>query len=435
MSNLLLSAGVRRFDPSGISDAVDRLESLFVRRIDFALPLNRFVLNERGEVYFDVPNKMVSVGGRTFINFGDAEVYSDKLREEGKDEGEYRIKPVAGDGERLVFTGRAKSQLLEFLDLPVRYANKQSKNNNADLIWDHANKLVARQSRSVLCRVVDNNVRAVLSTKYKPIDSLDILKQTMATLKGVGADVMEVRVWEDKFQMIAVNPNLQANLRQLLGDTPAGHNFKQLDESDVTNALLEIENDEAAGGGLNLMIGVYTAACTNYMLLRKPVVAIRHSGMDIKTTGIESFVISAQTRQKQAAADISKLNDAVGATFSQEKFDELMAKFRQAATDVIPEDKKEEAVKAAIYSSAIPKRELKPILESLLAGRDMTRYGLMQAVTRIPDAGRDASTAYACDRAGGDLLQLAGDFNSWIDKGAKAYDRGVEEDELDAVLI
>lgn len=428
---LLLAAGTKRFNPENMKVNIDRLEYIFKRRIDVVMPAKSIRMTTDGKMYFDIPQKLFSVGGTTFTDFKDAETESDKLRDEGEVD-DYKVHIISGSERQLSLTRTAKQQLLERVDIPVRVANRQAAENRGDLVWRFVGDAIARSNQSVLVRVLDNEVRSVLSSKYRAIDSLELLKQTTNSIKAAGADILEIRVWEDKFQLTAVNPNLKYTIQELLGDNPRYGGISLPDNA--VSAMLEIDNDEAGGGGLNLLLGMYTYLCTNYMLMRRPVLSIKHSGSNLVGSALESLVLSPNTRLLQARADISKMNDAVSSAFSAERFNKMMEAARAAANDVIPDDKKSEAVKAAMYTSKIPKSEFDAIYESLIADRDLSRYGLIQAVTRIPDSGRAANVADLCDRAGGDLLQLqTADWERWIDVNAKSYDNGAETEE--AVLL
>lgn len=432
MSNkLMLSAGSGRLDPAGIGSAIEELQRIQTSRIDMVLPINRVRVTSDGRMFFDVENKLYKVGGYSFVAHEEAWKKSEQMREEDMNS-DWTIKTIDGPDGAMELTGTAKSQLLQYASVPVRHANAQAKRNNTDLLWNYVQETLQRDKSSVTVRMLDNQVRAVVSGQYKSIDSMAVLGETMDALKHIGADLMEVRVWEDKFQMTVVHPELRMSMMDLFGDMAGkGHVFHNLDTNSAVNALLEIENDEAGGGGLNLLIGLFTQACTNYVVLRKPILQIRHVGKEMKGSALEGLVLTANTRQLIAAADIAKMRDAVSATFTQERFKLLLEKYKEAATDEIPADKQEEAVKAVIVSSNIPRTELKTIYEELMASRNLTRYGLMQAVTQIPTKGRDASAAYACDRAGGDLLEFKGNFTNWINKNSKLYDN----EEVDEGLL
>lgn len=436
-SELLFRSGTDRYKPETIMQATKELERWNRERLDIVVPTKSIRVSDDGSMHLETSTKLMKVGNRLFAEWGQAEKYADEQKAI-EPEKEWSVEVVKPD-LRIPLSQRAKTQLFNRVNVPIRYVNKQSAAGNKDVMWKHLQDLLNASDKKVMLRTLDSQVRAVMSSSYKIIDSYDVLTKTMELIGQHEADVMEVKVFDDSFQLTACKSDMCEKLADYFDNAGAHTWFRE--GGDPQFPLLSISNNESGDGGLHVKFGFFASVCNNSAMLRESVVELRHVGSDMATRVAESLVLSASTRNAIAAADILKIGDAVAACFTKEKFQELVRVMARAKTDAIDESKVEAACKAVVVAGGLPRDTLTLMMEKLMNGRDMSRYGLAQATTELAHKASDG-LAFKLEAAGGELLGAfkVGDkpinFDAWIDTNAKKYDKiGETADEEELVAI
>jgi len=89
-----------------------------------------------------------------------------------------------GTGTQYKMTDTACEQLASKLEIPYKYFRKLD-SENGELLAQNINYLTSKDNGQTMIRCIqDHTVRAVLSTKYKPIDNMPILSVLKSTLDG-----------------------------------------------------------------------------------------------------------------------------------------------------------------------------------------------------------------------------------------------------------
>ena len=89
-----------------------------------------------------------------------------------------------GTTKRHGITDYAHYQVADKTGIPVKYYNKMKDSGHLDLLATNVNEwMPAKEKR--LVRILDNNVRALLSDRYRIIDNHDVLFATLEEFKAI----------------------------------------------------------------------------------------------------------------------------------------------------------------------------------------------------------------------------------------------------------
>lgn len=429
----LLNVGTSRFSPETHRTVAAELKRWNEERLDVVVPTSSINTDDKGSIWLNVSTKFFKVGNRMFSDFTKAEQYLDDLQSDGDTDASISV--ISEQELHIPLAQSARTQLLSRLGLPVRYANKQATKGNSDLVWRHINDCLKREESHMLLRILDGQVRAVLSSRYRIIDSYQMFVESLDIIDKVDADIMEAKLFPSGFQLLACHKGMiedvETHLKEL--SRTHGHPISRPDhpDGDAHFAMLSISNFENGDGTASVQAGVLRKACMNTMLLRDKVLSLTHSGADISAKLASHLVLSAETRNKIADAELSKIRDAVSAVFDKERFSKIMLALANATMVDIPEGVANKAVKALVIENNLPRKDVDILLENLLTSRDLSRYGLIQAATAMTNK-RSGLEAYNYELAGGQVLDLENDkFHSWIEKGAAKFDKeDTTEEEL-----
>jgi hypothetical protein len=443
---------MQRFSKEQIAKVANELHRWQQDRLDILVPLEAVRMDKGGAMHLDIPQRLLRVENRTFVgtDYKRAEEYLDTILEASPDKrGKIAIEPFDTKERSFELTNKAKSQFVHGrLEIPAVFVRRQSAKNNVDLVWEFINGALKRDKRTVLLRILDGQVRAVMSDSYQPLDSHALFFAAANAIKEAGGEMWEARLFDDGFQLTGVNMGVHERLVDYLenkpehtiarGDHPGGDGGAGSDagvDRDPLNeshyGMMSLSNDEAGGGSCNLDFGVLRGACLNGLLLTDHILQIRHSGGKLGSVADGGFVLSAATQLKMMDAELSKISDAATSAFDPERLKDVVRKLAKAKGDVIPEGRAAAAVKAVCSSFDIPKDKHESMLSELLSSRDTTRFGLIQAATHqahsMSESGDSAAAAHV-EQVGGKLLEVQ-DFEKFIDAGEKAFDNPSRKEE------
>ncbi len=420
-----------RFNPEKIRGVASELRRRRASRLDLIVPSSELKVEPDGRVGLSVSGELYKVGDRYSTTYQQAEAYLDELLQEDPDRrGDLKIEKSSKTDISLELNSKAVGQLLTRLEVPVRWGRKFVA-KEPDLIYQLVTGLLERDKRDVLIRAMDGQVRAVLSSSYKPLDSADLFFLLGDAIVKAGGELWDARLFDDGFQLLGAAADMvervQVDRNFYRDSSPAGDEYFP---------LYSHSNDDAGGGSAISNYGVVRKACANGLLLSDPLFTLRHSGADLSKAMGKLMILSADTLKKRVELDLAIVRDSVAAVFDPERFKLILAELQSSVDDKLPEGPKAArlAVQAAIGFCGLPRNLEDSILDAMLGSADASRYGLIQSLTYQSHALSDASPGLAKDfeSAGGKLLK-AGDYTKWEAAGIKAYEAmsaGVEEEVL-----
>jgi hypothetical protein len=179
---------------------------------------------------------------------------------------------------------------------------------------------------------------------------------------------------------------------------------------DTLSPAIVISNSEVGSGALSVETAVWTRACTNMAIfaqksMRKYHVGGRHELVD----GMASL-LSERTQRLTDAATWAQVSDVVRGAFDRAKFDASVDEIVGMEKQKIGSD----VVKAVDLTSrrlGISEGEKKSVLQHLIEGGDLSKYGMFNAITRTAEDLPDYDRATEFERMGGQLIELPA--NEW----------------------
>lgn len=338
-------------------------------------------------------------------------------------------------------------QLGNHYGIHMKYYRTMQEKAAADLLainLDYWRKHDQFKGDKRLLRLIDGQVRAFLSSTYRPIDHLDLLTTAVQVITGAdgvggkakpharGARAFGWDISPTKLRIALVNPSLQIDLNNLKagvkyvapqdvtvnggGGTSFVYGGKVV-ESDKTEGgwfqspdkgkqhivfpAAFLGNSETGHGGLNVQVGLYEAICDNTAKMGNDF-SRRHIGRELE----EGDFYSSRTFEKMNEVIFSKVADTIRAAFDPQ---ELLAnaKKMKGLQDVIVDDVKE-AVSSIVKLDGITegvRDDIFAAYKPLNLNRN-TLLDVQRAVTASAHTVReqDADLADALETVGGDII-------------------------------
>lgn len=316
---------------------------------------------------------------------------------------------VPGRGSNYNFRRESLYQLAAKTDVPVRWLDRLTDNGHADMAASDLSELLKREGadKRFLLRLLDGEVDAVLSDRYRCVANDDILAVTLQEIKRVGAEIWDFRYDRDTFSILAVAPHIsgQVDTRRERADNGADR-WIAPQGSDVHNPVVRLSNSETGHGKDRGDIASLRRICMNLAVHCEGYASV-HLGRRHEEEG--EVVFSAETRKLEAETQASKVRDMFTTAFDKVKFQNLIDRLNKATTRSV-EGSPVRAVEVAIRVLALPVERKDAILAEFLGTKDLTQYGLAQAITaqvNPKNAGTlSDSVRSSVEEAGGKLLDL-----------------------------
>jgi hypothetical protein len=287
--------------------------------------------------------------------------------------------------------GLAHEQIATRIGIPRVYYDRMRQASPA-LLASNVNHWFTREPEKRMIRTLDTRVRAFLSNRYRPLDNYDLAETVLPLFESMKLKIRSCELTERRLYIKAVFPDVTAKV-------PV--------KGDIVAAGVAIANSEVGFGSLSVDPLIETLECTNGMIsldaaLKRHHVGRGHKGGDDDRVA-EFF--SDKTRKLDDAAFFSKVRDVVKGTVSTEVFKRLVERLGDAVKDRLEGDV-QEAIEVVGDRFEMNEGEKKGVLKHLIEGGDLSRYGLLNAVTRMSQDVEDYDRATAFERAGGKILEL-----------------------------
>lgn len=309
-----------------------------------------------------------------------------------------------GNGNLMPLSETAHEQLASKLDIPMKYYNRM-RTSSPELLDKNINHWFGAQKDSFLLRTLDGKVRGVLSDKYRPMDNAELAEAALPKLMELDLEIMSCEVTEKRMFIKAVD-------KRMTKDIPSGKKMGDGSHTifDTLCPAITISNSEIGYGSLSVLTGVFTKACTNLAMFGGLSVRKYHLGSKLGAGEETMELLSDRTRQLNDAALFSSIKDIVVAAFDRAKFDALAEKIAITAGHKIEGDPVK-VVEVTAKKFGMSEVEEKSILQHLIEGADLTRYGLFNAITRTAEDLPDYDRASDFERFGGTIIELQ--KNDW----------------------
>lgn len=306
-----------------------------------------------------------------------------------------------GDASSGQLTQHAKRQLGEKLQVPVAlYDRLEAK--HPDLLAHLVNQLFQREPNKLMVRTLDQSVRGIMSSRFRPLDNYDLAEAAFPVLVKAGAEIVSCNLTETKLYIKALLPWLDRELPMPEGlKMGVGHNFFV---RKITGAIT-ITNSDVGASRLLVSPGIFERQCTNLAVFKDDSFGKLHIGKDSGSDEGISEYLSDQTRAIEDAAFWAKVRDVVQATMDGRVMDAIVARLQASRGDVISGNP-EKVVEVFAKKQGLNETEKGGLLRHLVGSGEMTRYGLQWAVTRLAQDVESYDRASDLERLGGAVIEL-----------------------------
>lgn len=260
----------------------------------------------------------------------------------------------------------AHRQIGQTLKIPALYYDRM-RTEYPELLAQNVNGWFSRTPDTKrMLRTMDGTARALLSDRYRRIDNFEVASAVLPIISGMdGASVESCELTDSRMYLKVVNPRVTAEVKK----------------GDIVQAGIIISNSEVGMGSVNVSPLVYRLVCSNGMIAQDGAVRKYHVGR--ANEGGEDFSIyRSETIEADDKAFLMKLEDSVKAAVDQARFAAIVDKMREATEATMEAKVVPQVVELASKEYGMTEAEGKGILGHLIAGGDLSLYGLANAVTR-----------------------------------------------------
>lgn len=281
----------------------------------------------------------------------------------------------------------AHRQIASRIKIPAPYYERMV-TEAPELLATNVNYWFHEKPERRMVRTLDGSTRAFLSDRYRPLDNFDLTHAALPILADQpDMKIISCDVNEHRMHLKALFPRIE----------------REVTTGDVVQAGLVISNNEVGAGGLHVAPLVYRLVCLNGMIAQSAMKKT-HVGRAADGEGAFEFF-----RDETLAADDKafwmKVQDTIRSAIDDSAFAQQVNKLAEATGIKIQTDPVE-VVERTATRFALTDGEEGDVLRHLINGGDLSKYGLLNAVTRTSQDVEDYDRATELERLGGRILEL-----------------------------
>ena len=286
----------------------------------------------------------------------------------------------------------AHKQIANRIGVPTRYYTRMM-TEAPELLQTNVNHWFNNQPERRMVRTLDGSARAFLSDSYRRIDNDAVLTAVLPIIHEMtSAHILSCNVTDQKMYLKILFPEIQAEIAP----------------GDVVRLGIIISNGEIGNGSARVQVFFYRDFCTNGCVFGK------EQAFDFKRyhiggkliEGINHTIISDDTQEKDDQLLIAQMADVVKSATDTALFDKMVTTLRNAAESekiVNPEA----AVEVLAKNVGLNESERAAALINLIEDRDYSKYGALNAVTKIANTHDSYDRASDLEALGGKVLALS----------------------------
>lgn len=296
-----------------------------------------------------------------------------------------------GIGANIPLTKHAHGQMCDYTGIPRRYYQKLQEEKSFDLLSENVNHwLDKKPNDKKMIRTMDGNVRALLSSRYRVLDNNEMMEAVLPVLSTQDIQIVSSDVTEKRLYLKALFPKIEG----------------EVGKGDVVQSGIVISNSEIGSGGLKIQPLIYRLVCTNGMILPDSSINKYHVGRD-QGLGNLTHVLTDATREQNDRAFWMSVQDVVRASYNEAFFQDQLIKMRDAAGIEIESKKIDKVVEMATKKMGFTDTVGDSVMEHLIKGGDLSKWGLVNAFTRSANDQEDYELATDLEKAGGNIIELS----------------------------
>lgn len=261
------------------------------------------------------------------------------------------------------------SQMGSTLQIPAKYY-EMMRAHKPELLAENVNSWLADRDQNYMIRSLEypdaRVARALLSDRYRRIDNVEIAGTVLPLFAGMpDVNVESCEVTESRMYLKIVNKRLQADV--VPGDTVQGG--------------VIISNSEVGLGAVSVQPLLYRLVCTNGMVVNDLKERKTHVGRAAKALEGTFAFLSDETMEAEDKAFMLKLRDITMAAIEETRFNAIVDRLRES-TEAKITGRVTDVVELTGKAYDLNQPEQESVLDYLIAGGDLSLYGLSNAVTR-----------------------------------------------------
>lgn len=301
----------------------------------------------------------------------------------------YKLNIANGVTENFGINDHSHRQIASRLDIPSKYYNRMRK-QAPEIYTRSVNHWLHDRPERRLVRTLGGDVRAFLSDRYQRIENEQIAEVVLPILADIpDVQFVSTAVTETRMYIKAVTPRIQADVS--IGDT--------------VQAGLAISNSEVGAGAVKIEPLVYRLVCNNGLVLNDATMRANHVGSRIGDQDKIAHLLSDEAIKADDNAILLKVRDVVRAAITQESLDQAVVKMRHAKNERIEGDVPT-SIEVLSNKMGFSKQEGSGVFRYLIEGGDISRYGVLNAITRYSQDVEDYDRATELEAAGGIILDM-----------------------------
>ena len=260
-------------------------------------------------------------------------------------------------------------QVASALGIPAKYYDIMQ-SQKPELLAQNVNAWLSDRENSYMIRTMDYGggrvARALLSDRYRRIDNMEIASAVLPLFAGSDQyEVISSEVTENRMYLKILSRRLEM----------------EVVPGDYVQAGVVISNSEVGLGSVNVQPLVYRLVCTNGMIVNDMGERKNHVGRAAKAGEDSVHIYSDETMEAEDKAFLLKLRDVTMAAIEEGRFAQVVGKLKESAGIPIT-GKVTEVVELTGKTYGFNTDEQDSILQYLIAGGDLSQYGLSNAITR-----------------------------------------------------
>ena len=316
------------------------------------------------------------------------------LRFEAGAGGESKITLMAEEPESFLVNDFTHRQIADRLGIPARYYDRM-RVENSELLGTNVNSWFATKPEKRLLRTLDHTARAFLSDRYRRLDNMEVAEAVLPIISELPeAEVISCELTQTKMYIKVVNRRLQLDVRP--GDT--------------VQAGFVLSNSEIGAGAVRVEPLLYRLVCSNGLIAADYSQRRYHVGRLLEAEDNRE-IFRDETLEADDKAFLLKVQDTVRLAVDQAKFAHLVNRLRETTMQPLSGNPVR-AVETLANRHCLTQDETGSVLRHLISAGDLSRFGLINAVTRASQDIPDYDRATEMERLGGQVMALAaGEWN------------------------
>jgi Domain of unknown function (DUF932) len=296
---------------------------------------------------------------------------------------------IPGGEERVFFPNEhLHTQLAAWTNMGKYY--NILRESSPTMLAQNVNHWFQRNDKKRMLRTIGNQARAFLSDRYRRIDNYDLVAEIFPLLEELGYtldDVMSCHLSDTKMYLKVRNPRISAEV--CVGD--------------IVQSGFTITNSEVGAGRTTIEPWVFRLVCLNGLTIKDMKLSRTHLGR-VTQSDDKFSIYSDETLQLEDRAYIGKILDTIRAFSDRTKFDQIVNTMREAAHR--PIQRPEATVTLAAAKLGLGEEEKTGVFDRLIKDRDLTQWGLVNAITRYSQDVVSYERANELEGFGGSILNL-----------------------------